>query len=415
MESSPDLDRLFREGVAAIRAGDKAAGRQKLTQVIQQDRLHEMAWLWLSAAVETDKERIVCLENVLTINPENEAARKGLDRLGAPEPQTPRPEPPPPAPFFTPPPVPSFSTSPPPWQPDPTPAPSPPPIPEPPLPPATAGDLVAQPGAPATRPEKDPEAWRKALEPQESAEDTGRTPRAARRAALPASEEPRDILDLFDAWVAAIIFRQAPILGEMEVASFGRVAVSILFALIIAGLGTFLQSMLAVSLPNSEAQGQLQQLVDGLPELGIAANASQLTSLFSSLAAFSAVLGVVFTALVVGTAVHVVARSIMKGTGSYIQTLHALTITQVASQIVNLFVSLAILYVPQALGAVFTIVLLFYSLGLNVLAISAAHEGFGVGKSILTLIISTVGLLIFMCVFLACMGSVLGALAGASS
>jgi hypothetical protein len=173
--------------------------------------------------------------------------------------------------------------------------------------------------------------------------------------------------------------------------------------------------MLAVSLPTGEAQGQLQQLVEGLTEFGIAANTGQLTSLVSSLAAFSAVLGVVFTVLVIGTVVHVVARSIMKGTGSYVQTLHALTITQVAFQIVSLLFSLASLYVPQALGAVFSIGLLFYSLGLNVLAISAAHEGFGVGKSILTLIISTVGSLIFVCVFFACMGFVLGALAGASS
>ncbi|HEC22396.1 MAG TPA: hypothetical protein ENI95_05705, partial [Chloroflexi bacterium] len=91
MASAAELERLYREGVAAIRAGDSATGRQKLMQVIRQDEFHEQAWLWLSAVVETDEERIICLENVLTINPANEAARRGLEKLGAspPSPDTP--------------------------------------------------------------------------------------------------------------------------------------------------------------------------------------------------------------------------------------------------------------------------------------------------------------------------------------
>jgi hypothetical protein len=77
-----DLDRLYREGVAAIRAGDRAAGREKLLQVVERNQMHERAWLWLSTVVEMDIERIICLENVLTINPANEAARRALERLG---------------------------------------------------------------------------------------------------------------------------------------------------------------------------------------------------------------------------------------------------------------------------------------------------------------------------------------------
>ena len=38
--------------------------------------------MWLSGAVETDEERRICLENVLTINPDNVLARKGLLKLG---------------------------------------------------------------------------------------------------------------------------------------------------------------------------------------------------------------------------------------------------------------------------------------------------------------------------------------------
>ena len=59
-----EIDRLYQEGVAALRAGDKAAGREKLMRVVEADQLHENAWLWHSGAVETDDERIICLENV---------------------------------------------------------------------------------------------------------------------------------------------------------------------------------------------------------------------------------------------------------------------------------------------------------------------------------------------------------------
>ncbi len=81
--TTPDPDRLYREGVAAVRAGDMATARDRLRQVVQFDPAHEQAWLWLSAAVQTTAERITCLQNVLSLNPNNETARRGLERLGA--------------------------------------------------------------------------------------------------------------------------------------------------------------------------------------------------------------------------------------------------------------------------------------------------------------------------------------------
>ncbi len=89
MSDPLDLDRLYREGVAAIRAGDRAAGREKLAQVVERNQMHEQAWLWLSTAVDMDIERIICLENVLTINPANEIARQALERLGVSPPPRP--------------------------------------------------------------------------------------------------------------------------------------------------------------------------------------------------------------------------------------------------------------------------------------------------------------------------------------
>ncbi len=61
-------------------------------RVVEADPLNAQAWLWLSAAVESKEDRIVCLENVLTVDPHHEAARRGLIKLGV-EPPTPPPEP----------------------------------------------------------------------------------------------------------------------------------------------------------------------------------------------------------------------------------------------------------------------------------------------------------------------------------
>lgn len=61
-----------------------------LETVLVADEHNERAWIWMSSVVDSDEERIICLENVLTINPHNETARKGLVALGAtPEVDTP--------------------------------------------------------------------------------------------------------------------------------------------------------------------------------------------------------------------------------------------------------------------------------------------------------------------------------------
>jgi hypothetical protein len=74
-------DDLLRQGIAALKAGGKAEARSLLRQVVEQDEHNEMAWLWLSGAVDTDEERRTCLENVLAINPNNVAAQRGIEAL----------------------------------------------------------------------------------------------------------------------------------------------------------------------------------------------------------------------------------------------------------------------------------------------------------------------------------------------
>ena len=76
-----DTSTLLKQGIAALKAGQKAEARRLLAQVVQQDKNSETAWLWLSGAVDTDRERTHCLRETLRINPNNQHARRGLEML----------------------------------------------------------------------------------------------------------------------------------------------------------------------------------------------------------------------------------------------------------------------------------------------------------------------------------------------
>lgn len=76
------MNTILEQAIVAARAGRRAEARQLLETVLDADQRNEQAWLWMSGVVDDDEERIICLENVLTINPHNETARKGLAALG---------------------------------------------------------------------------------------------------------------------------------------------------------------------------------------------------------------------------------------------------------------------------------------------------------------------------------------------
>lgn len=78
-----DINATLDQAIVAVREGRKAEARQLLESVLDADERNEKAWLWLSSVVDSDEERIICLDNVLTINPNNEMARKGLAVLRA--------------------------------------------------------------------------------------------------------------------------------------------------------------------------------------------------------------------------------------------------------------------------------------------------------------------------------------------
>jgi tetratricopeptide (TPR) repeat protein len=76
-------EKIMIEAQAALQKGEKARARDLLTRIIKTNRGDPTFWLLMSAAVETNKERIFCLNEVLQIEPNNQHARRGLVALGA--------------------------------------------------------------------------------------------------------------------------------------------------------------------------------------------------------------------------------------------------------------------------------------------------------------------------------------------
>lgn len=78
----PDTSDLLQQGIALAKAGRRQEARDILLQVVELDERNESAWLWLSSVVDGEDDKVIALENVLTINPDNEWAKRGLQMLG---------------------------------------------------------------------------------------------------------------------------------------------------------------------------------------------------------------------------------------------------------------------------------------------------------------------------------------------
>lgn len=76
--SAATVRSLLQAGIAAAKAGQRSQARELLLRVIALEETNVTAWLWLSGLVESKTDKEACLENVLTLDPNNEAARQGL-------------------------------------------------------------------------------------------------------------------------------------------------------------------------------------------------------------------------------------------------------------------------------------------------------------------------------------------------
>jgi membrane protein YdbS with pleckstrin-like domain len=75
------MDDLTNQGIQALKGGEKARARSLFLSALEIDADNAQAWLWLSGAVEGEQDRLDCLEQVLRIDPNNQAAAKGVALL----------------------------------------------------------------------------------------------------------------------------------------------------------------------------------------------------------------------------------------------------------------------------------------------------------------------------------------------
>lgn len=80
---SDEVDTMFQEAVEVLRQGNRSRAKELLTRLIKTDQNNANYWIWMSAAVETIKERVYCLQTALRVEPENTTAKRGLILLGA--------------------------------------------------------------------------------------------------------------------------------------------------------------------------------------------------------------------------------------------------------------------------------------------------------------------------------------------
>lgn len=74
---------IFQDAVDALRHGDKPRAKEILTSLLRSDQNNPTYWIWLSAAVDSAKERIYCLQTALKLDPGNGTAKRGLILFGA--------------------------------------------------------------------------------------------------------------------------------------------------------------------------------------------------------------------------------------------------------------------------------------------------------------------------------------------
>ncbi len=72
---------LGKQGIAAARAGRNDEAREYLIAAVEADERNEQAWLWLGGLMPELEDKIVCLENALTLNPANEPVARKLQQL----------------------------------------------------------------------------------------------------------------------------------------------------------------------------------------------------------------------------------------------------------------------------------------------------------------------------------------------
>jgi hypothetical protein len=78
---NPNLDDLMRLGINTAKQGNRDNARVIFRQVLDADKRHVGAWLWMASLAESNVDRRRYLETVLRLDPNNETATKQLAKL----------------------------------------------------------------------------------------------------------------------------------------------------------------------------------------------------------------------------------------------------------------------------------------------------------------------------------------------
>ncbi|MBI5930577.1 MAG: PD40 domain-containing protein [Chloroflexi bacterium] len=76
-----EIKALLKSGIDAAKNNNLIIARSIFQQVIDADPRNELAWMWLAQVSDNTEHRRQALEEVLSINPNNEKARLALDKL----------------------------------------------------------------------------------------------------------------------------------------------------------------------------------------------------------------------------------------------------------------------------------------------------------------------------------------------
>ena len=73
---------LYKEAMEAVNNENFPLARELMTRLLQRDRLNAQYWVWMSALVDTVKERNLCLREAHKLDPNNPIAIRGLRLMG---------------------------------------------------------------------------------------------------------------------------------------------------------------------------------------------------------------------------------------------------------------------------------------------------------------------------------------------
>jgi hypothetical protein len=79
-----EIEQWLEEGILAAKAGNNDQARFRLLDVVEQDQINETAWFWLYQVFDHRDDKRICLENLITINRNNEWAKHELRNYLAP-------------------------------------------------------------------------------------------------------------------------------------------------------------------------------------------------------------------------------------------------------------------------------------------------------------------------------------------